>query len=304
MVSQKVGGVFEASRVILGCMRLAGKGVIEGEKAVMTAFESGITMFDHADIYGGGESETVFGEILRRNPGLRQKIVLQDKVGICQGGYDASKAHILEAAEGCLKRLGVEQIETLLLHRPDALMEPEEVAEAFETLHRDGKVKYFGVSNENLSQMTLLKKYMKQPLVIDQLQFGPAHSILVDEGMNVNMHTPHAMQHGGDTLNWCRLNDITIQAWSPFQQGMIAGPFALDPRFAKLNEKLAEIAGRRGVTADAVTAAWVLRHPAKIQLIAGSMSPERIKNICAGADITLTHQEWYDIYLSAGNPLP
>ncbi len=300
----KLGGVLEASAVALGCMRISGKPVEEAERIVMTAMEHGVDFFDHADIYGGGESEKLFAKVLARNPGLREKILIQDKCGICKGYYDASYEHIMEAAEGDLTRLGVEQLDVLLLHRPDALMEPEEVAEAFDRLHAQGKVRYFGVSNHNAGQIALIQKYMRQPLIINQMQFGPAHTILVDEGVNVNIHSAHATQQSGDVLSYCRYNDVTIQAWSPFQHGMFEGPFMLSDKYEKLNETIAEIAKAKGVAPAAIAVAWILRHPAKIQTILGSMNVERIAEMCAGGDVELTRQEWYKIYLSAGNPLP
>lgn len=300
----KLGNRLEASAVALGCMRMAALTVEEARRVVDLAVERGVDFFDHADIYGGGKSEQVFGEVLRQNPGLRDKVLIQDKVGICKGYYDASYEHIIEAAEGCLARLGVEYIDVLLLHRPDALMEPEEVAEAFDRLHAQGKVRFFGVSNENAGQMALLRKYMKQELIINQLQFGPAHTILVDEGMNVNIHSAHATQQGGGTLDYCRLNDITIQAWSPFQHGMFEGPFQLSEKYAGLNAALHALAEEKGTSDAAVAVAWILRHPANIQVLLGSMNEERIAQMCDGGDVALSRQEWYQIYRAAGNPIP
>lgn len=300
----RLGNCFEASQVALGCMRMAALTVEEAERVVNLVMENGVDFFDHADIYGGGESERRFAQVLERNPGMREKMLIQGKVGICKGYYDASYDHIIEAAEGCLERLNVEYMDVLLLHRPDALMEPEEVAEAFERLHAQGKVRYFGVSNQNAGQMALLKKYMKLPLVIDQLQFGPAHTILVDEGMNVNIHSAHAAQHGGSTLDYCRLNDITIQAWSPFQHGMFEGPFQISEKYAEMNEAIRSIADAKGVSESAVAVAWILRHPAKIQALLGSMNEKRLSEMCAGGDVDLSRQEWYQIYRAAGNPIP
>lgn len=300
----KVGGLLEASAVVLGCMRMSALTVEKAERMMNIALENGIDFYDHADIYGAGESERLFGEILKRNPGMREKILIQSKCGICKGYYDASYEHIMEAVEGSLKRLDVEQMDVLLLHRPDALMEPEEVAKAFDRLYTEGKVRYFGVSNENAGQMALLQKYVKQPLIANQLQYGPAHTILVDEGVNVNIHSAHASQCGGSILDYCRLNDVTIQAWSPFQHGMFEGPFQLSEKYEKLNATLKEIAEEKGVTDTAVAVAWILRHPANMQCIAGTMSEQRLQDVCVGGNLALTRQEWYRIYLSAGNPLP
>ena len=300
-----LGNVLPASSIALGCMRMAGMDDAAAEKVVFTALENGIDFFDHADIYGGGESEEIFGRVLKNNPGLREKIVLQSKCGICKGYYDASKEHILEAADGILKRLGVEYLDALLLHRPDALMEPEEVAEAFETLHRTGKVRYFGVSNQNAAQMELLGAYMQQKLIINQLQFSMAHTGLVDAGVNVNIHSDHAVVRDGGVLDYCRLNDITIQAWSPFQYGMFKGVFlGNNELYPDLNAEIQKIAEEKGVTDSAIAVAWIMRHPAKIQTIIGSMNAKRIADIAKAQEFTLTRQEWYRLYLAAGNPLP
>lgn len=312
----KVGGQIEASAVALGCMRMNGMDVSQAEKHVCLAMDLGIDFFDHADIYGAGGSEQIFGEVLRRNPGLREKMWIQSKCGIYNqtlygkvefgsgAFYDASKEHILRAAEGSLKRLGIDCLDVLLLHRPDALMEPEEVAEAVTRLQAQGKIRYFGVSNENAGQMALLQKYLKQNLLVNQLQYGPAHTILVDEGVNVNIHSAHASQLGGGVLDYCRYNDVTVQAWSPFQHGMFEGPYQTSEKYEALNAAMRKWAERKGVSETAAATAWVLRHPANIQMIAGTMNEARLRDVCEGADLAMTRPEWYEIYLAAGNPLP
>lgn len=300
----KIGGRLEASSVAMGCMRMGDMTVEQAERMVNLALDAGVDFFDHADIYAGGRCETLFGQVLKRNPGLRDRMLIQDKCGIRKGYYDASREHILEAVDGSLTRLGVDSLDVLLLHRPDALMEPEEVAEAFESLRAAGKVRYFGVSNQNAGQMALLQRAMGDSLLVNQLQFGPAHTILVDEGVNVNMHTDHAAQHGGGVLDYCRLHGVTIQAWSPFQHGMFEGPFAKSEKYAALNAAIGEVAANHDSTPEAVTVAWILRHPAHMQVISGTMNPERMKRICDGGDLILSRQEWYQIYRAAGNPLP
>jgi len=299
-----IGGVLSASPVALGCMRLSGLDVQAAERVILTALENGISFFDHADIYGGGQSETLFGEVLRRNPGLRDKIVIQDKCGICRGYYDMSEKHILEAVDGSLKRLGLDSIDALLLHRPDALMEPEEVASAFQKLEKAGKVRLFGVSNMNPAQMELLSREMPGKLVINQLQFGPAFTGLVDEGMSVNTGNDQAVVRTGAALDYCRLKGITIQAWSPLQYGCFEGPFMLCEKYEKLNQRLHELAQQYGVADETIAFAWILRHPARIQAILGSMNPERIRSCAKAMQITLARPEWYSIYAAAGNPIP
>ena len=299
-----LGGVLPASPVGLGCMRMASLSDTEAEEAVMSAVDSGITFFDHADIYGGGKSEEIFGRVLRLHPELKDSITIQGKCGICRGYYDASKEHILEAADGILRRLGVDSLDVLLLHRPDALMEPEEVAEAFETLHRSGKVRYFGVSNENAAQLELLSRAMPGKLIINQMQFSLAHTGMVDAGLNVNIHSDHAVVRDGLVLDWCRLHGISIQAWSPFQYGMFEGVFLGSDRYPELNREIRAAAEKYGVSDSAVAVAWILRHPARIQALIGSMNPGRIADIARAMEIRLSRQDWYRLYLSAGNPLP
>lgn len=299
-----IGGKIDAPVVAMGCMRLKGA-ENNAERIIDTALECGIDYFDHADIYSGGECETVFGRYLASHGGIRDKITIQSKCGIRSGFFDFSKEHIVNSVNASLKRLGTDYLDVLLLHRPDTLMEPEEVAEAFSLLEREGKVKYFGVSNHNPYQIELLKTAVKQPIIINQLQFSIPESGLVTSGLNVNMKNDESVMHDGSALEYSRIKGITIQAWSPFQQGFIKMPFIGDnENFPELNKTLEELAEKYGVQPISVAAAWILRHPANIQLISGSMNPERIKAICDGADITLTREDWYLIYRTAGFRLP
>ncbi len=300
----KMGGIIPASAVALGCMRMSGLSDERVDAIMDCAFQHGINYFDHADIYGGGHSERLFGAYLKRHPEARDKMVLQTKCGIRPGQYDFSKEHILEAVEGSLSRLGVDYVDALLLHRPDTLMEPEEVAEAFDLLHSQGKVRYFGVSNHNGMQMELLKTAVKQPLIADQLQFSVTEAGMVTSGMNVNMKNAESQMHDGALLEYCRLKNVTIQVWSPFQHGFFAGMFVDNDKFPELNRVLARIGEQYGLSKTAVAAAWILRHPANMQVIAGTMNPDHLSDICAAADITLTRSEWYDIYRAAGHCLP
>lgn len=293
-----------ASQISLGCMRISKLPVNEAAALINTALEEGINFFDHADIYGGGKSEEVFADAVRMNPGVREKFIIQTKCGIRKGSYDFSKEHILNSVDGSLKRLKTEYIDILLLHRPDTLMEPEEVAEAFDMLHSSGKVRYFGVSNQNAMQIELLSKYLNQKIIANQLQFSVMHTGIIDAGINVNMKNDPSINRDGSILEYCRLKDITIQAWSPLQYGFFEGVFLDNPKFPELNDKLNEIAKAKGVTNIAIAFAWILRHPAKIQPIAGTTNAERLKNICRASDVELTRQEWYDIYRAAGNELP
>lgn len=297
-------GDMSASAVSLGCMRMNGLDEKSVDAIMEAALNNGINYFDHADIYGGGNSERLFGEYLKRNRNSRESIYIQTKCAIHDGQYDFSKEHIVSSVDGSLARLGIDYVDALLLHRPDTLMEPEEVAEAFECLKKSGKVRHFGVSNHNPMQIELLKTAVEQPLIINQLQFSATEAGMVTSGMNMNMKNNDSVMHDGSVLEYSRIKNITIQAWSPFQHGFFKGTFIDNEDFPGLNKKLQEIGDKYGLTKTGVAAAWILRHPANMQLIAGTMNPVRLEEICKGADITLTRSEWYEIYRAAGHCLP
>jgi len=292
------------SEISLGCMRIAEMSHQEIATLIHTALDEGIDFFDHADIYGGGQSEERFSAALDMNPALRERMFLQTKCGIRQGSFDFSKEHILNAVDGSLKRLRTDYVDVLLLHRPDALVEPEEVAEAFTILERSGKVRHFGVSNQNPMQIELLRKFVKQPILFNQLQFSITNTGMIDAGINVNMEIDPSIDRDGSILDYCRLHEITIQPWSPFQYGFFEGVFLDNDKFPELNRAIDALAAAKGVTNSAIAIAWILRHPAKMQPIVGTTKPERVKEICKASDITLTRQEWYEIYRAAGNKLP
>ncbi len=294
----------KVSEISLGCMRISDMPNQDIANLIQTALDEGINFFDHADIYGGGELEAKFAEALKLTPRQREQMLLQTKCGIQEGYYDFSKEHILEALDGSLKRLQTDYVDVLLLHRPDALVEPEEVAEAFDQLQNSGKVKYFGVSNQNPLQIELLRKAVKQPILFNQLQFSITNTGMVDAGINVNMEIDASLDRDGSILDYCRLHDITIQPWSPFQYGFFEGVFLDNEKFPELNRKIDEIAAAKGVTNSAIAIAWILRHPARMQPIVGTTNPSRLKDICKAAAVTLTRPEWYEIYQAAGNKLP
>jgi predicted oxidoreductase len=294
----------DASEISLGCMRIAGMSNQDIATLIHTALDEGINFFDHADVYGGGKSEEKFAEALDMTPRLRDTMILQTKVGIRQGSFDFSKEHILAAVEGSLKRLRTDHLDVVLLHRPDALVEPEEVAEAFTILQDSGKVKYFGVSNQNPMQIELLTKFVKQPIIINQLQLSITNTGMIDAGLNVNMEIAASVDRDGGILDYCRLKEITIQPWSPFQYGFFEGVFLDNDKFPELNARITAVAASRGVPNTAIAIAWLLRHPARMQPIIGTTNPTRVKDSCKASDVKLTRQEWYDIYLAAGNKLP
>jgi len=288
----------------IGCMRMSRLTQPEAERYIATALELGLNFFDHADIYGGGESETIFAKAIGMNPTVRERVILQSKCGIKRGWYDSSKEHILSSVDAILKRLGTDYLDFLLIHRPDALVEPGEVAEAFDALAAAGKVRHFGVSNHNPAQMQLLQKSLNQKLAINQLQFGIAHTGMVDVGINVNMKNEAGINRDGSILDYCRLNDITIQPWSPFQYGFFEGVFIGSDKYIELNKELDKQAQQYGVTPSAVAIAWILRHPAAMQPIVGTMNAERLQEIAKAAKVDMTREEWYAIYRAAGNVLP
>ena len=288
----------------MGCMRIVELENADAVKGwVDTALEHGINFFDHADIYGKGRCEELFGQVL--TPSLREKIILQSKCSIRPGiAFDFSKEHILNSVDGILKRFNTEYLDILLLHRPDALMEPEEVADAFRILKESGKVRHFGVSNQTPMQMELLSKYCDEPLLINQLQLSIAHCPMINSGINANMYNDSGINRDGGVLEYCRLKDITIQAWSPFQYGMFEGIFLGNEKFAELNKVIDNLAEKYNVTNSAIAVAWILRHPAGIQTIVGTTNKDRIAQISKASEIRLTREEWYALYMAAGNKLP
>ncbi|EUJ38987.1 aldo/keto reductase [Brochothrix campestris] len=292
-----------ASDIALGCMRMSSLTNKEAVKVLETAITGGINFFDHADIYGGGTSETVFAEAFKDLGVSRENIMLQSKCGITPTGFNFSKPHIISSVDGILKRLDTDYLDVLVLHRPDALMDPTEIAAAFDELEKQGKVRSFGVSNQNPLQIELLKSVVKQPLLVNQLQFGLKHTGMLDEGFNVNNLSPQAQPTAG-LIEYSRLENMTIQAWSPLQYGYFEGVFIGHEDFPELNAALEVVAKKYETTAAAIAIAWILRHPAKMQVLLGSMNPTRISEMIEASDIQLTHEEWYLLYKAAGNVLP
>ena len=288
----------------LGCMRITELDESAVPAYIAQCLDLGINFFDHADIYGGGECEKRFAKAVKELSVSRDKIILQSKCGIVPGKmYDFSYDYIIKSVDGILERLGTDYLDILLLHRPDALVEPEEVAAAFDKLESSGKVRYFGVSNHKPSQIELLKKYVKQDIQANQMQLSIPFSGMISSGLEANMMTDGAVNRDGDVLDYCRLNDITIQAWSPFQS--TNGVFVdSNESLPDLNWVLGELSSKYNVSNTTIAAAWILRHPARIQTIAGTMNPQRISEITKATDIELTREEWYKLYLSAGHILP
>lgn len=291
--------------VAVGCMRINSKTKDELGRFIHSAMDMGLNHFDHADVYGGGACESAFGEVLACDKSLkREDMIIQSKCGIRRGYYDHSKEYILESVNGILDRLGTDYLDVLLLHRPDALTEPEEIAEAFDKLSSSGKVRAFGVSNYRPMQIELLRKYVGREIIINQLQFSIPASNMISSGLEANMDTPGAVDRDGCALDYCRLNDIMIQAWSPFQKPAWKGPFIDDDEYDDLNKVLKELAEQYEVTPTTIASAWILRHPAGIQIVSGTTSEQRLSEIVNGNNIRLTREEWYRLYLSAGNILP
>lgn len=294
-------------RMILGCMRMPDLSVQEAATMIQTAVDLGINYFDNATCYTQGVAETRFGDALKASGLHREDLLIQTKCGLCfeRNEFDWTKKNILESVDDSLRRMQLDYLDVLLLHRPDVLYDPQEVAEAFDLLDESGKVRHFGVSNVPPTMLEVLRKYVRQPLIINQLQLSLEQSQLIDQSLYLNnLSTDRSTDRDNGLLDYCRLHDITIQAWSPLQYGMIDGCFLDHPDYPELNAELARLAEKYEVTKAAIALAWILRHPANMQVIVGTMNPEHLKESTEAMNIRLTHHEWYELYLAAGKYLP
>ncbi len=297
----------ELSEIVLGMMRIEDKSVKEVEELVETALSVGINAFDLADIYGRGRCEELLGLVLKNRPDLREKMWIQSKCGIRIEEFtyfDFSKDYIIKSVDGILQRLKIDHLDSLLLHRPDALMESDQVAEAFDILYKQGKVRNFGVSNQNPMMMELLKKDVKQPLAVNQLQLSAAFTPGFESGFHVNMEDSQAAMRDGSIFEYCKLHDVVIQAWSVLQFGYFKGNFVGNEKFQALNQVLDRLAIKYGVTSSTIAISWILRYPAKMQAVVGTTNPKHLREVSQAANFSLTRKEWYEIYLAAGNNLP
>lgn len=297
----------ELSEIVLGMMRIKDKSVKEVEELVETALSVGINAFDLADIYGRGRCEELLGLVLKNRPDLREKMWIQSKCGIRIEEFtyfDFSKDYIIKSVDGILQRLKIDHVDSLLLHRPDALMESDQVAEAFDLLYKQGKVRNFGVSNQNPMMMELLKKDVKQPLAVNQLQLSAAFTPGFESGFHVNMEDSQAAMRDGSIFEYCKLHDVVIQAWSVLQFGYFRGNFVGNEKFQALNQVLERLAIKYGVTSSTIAISWILRYPAKMQAVVGTTNPKHLREVSQAANFSLTRKEWYEIYLAAGNNLP
>lgn len=297
----------ELSEIVLGMMRIKDKSVKEVEELVETALSVGINAFDLADIYGRGRCEELLGLVLKNRPDLREKMWIQSKCGIRIEEFtyfDFSKDYIIKSVDGILQRLKIDHLDSLILHRPDALMESDQVAEAFDLLYKQGKVRDFGVSNQNPMMMELLKKDVKQPLAVNQLQLSAAFTPGFESAFHVNMEDSQAAMRDGSIFEYCKLHDVVIQAWSVLQFGYFKGNFVGNEKFQALNQVLDRLAIKYGVTSSTIAISWILRYPAKMQAVVGTTNPKHLREVSQAANFSLTRKEWYEIYLAAGNNLP
>ncbi|CMU82132.1 aldo/keto reductase [Streptococcus pneumoniae] len=297
----------ELSEIVLGMMRIKDKSVKEVEELVETALSVGINAFDLADIYGRGRCEELLGLVLKNRPDLREKMWIQSKCGIRIEEFtyfDFSKDYIIKSVDGILQRLKIDHLDSLLLHRPDALMESDQVAEAFDLLYKQGKVRDFGVSNQNPMMMELLKKDVNQPLAVNQLQLSAAFTPGFESAFHVNMEDSQAAMRDGSIFEYCKLHDVVIQAWSVLQFGYFKGNFVGNEKFQALNQVLDRLAIKYGVTSSTIAISWILRYPAKMQAVVGTTNPKHLREVSQAANFSLTRKEWYEIYLAAGNNLP
>lgn len=303
-------GSATAPAVIAGMMRINDKDEAQIKDLYRTARDVGIDFFDHADIYGGSMHfcEERFADALRLSAAERDEITLQTKCGIvpAAGMFDFSYEHIVAQVEGSLKALRTDYIDVLLLHRPDALVEPDEVARAFDELAESGKIRAFGVSNHTPRQIDLLRTAVQQPLIANQLQLSMTHAPVIAQGVAMNMagEDQSIVRDGGGIVEYCRINNITVQAWSPFQAGFFTGVFLGNPEYAELNSIIDRLAAHHGVTPIGIATAWITRHPAGMQVVLGTTTPERVQEAAAGVDIVLSRAEWYELYRAAGHLLP
>ena len=297
----------ELSEIVLGMMRIEDKSVKEVEELVETALSVGINAFDLADIYGRGRCEELLGLVLKNRPDLREEMWIQSKCGIRIEEFtyfDFSKDYIIKSVDGILQRLKIDHLDSLLLHQPDALMESDQVAEAFDLLYKQGKVRNFGVSNQNPMMMELLKKDVKQPLAVNQLQLSAAFTPGFESGFHVNMEDSQAAMRDGSIFEYCKLHDVVIQAWSVLQFGYFKGNFVGNEKFQALNQVLDRLAFKYGVTPSTIAISWILRYPAKMQAVVGTTNPKHLREVSQAGNFSLTRKEWYEIYLAAGNNLP
>ena len=296
------------SSVVLGLMRIVKMRDADIRGLFDAAVDSGVTMLDHADVYGGAPHvcEARFGNAVKLSAMDRGRIVIQSKAGIRPGYFDFSLDHIIEAVDGSLKALRTDYLDVLLLHRPDTLVEPEEVAKAFDTLHVAGKVRHFGVSNQMPGQIELLKSAVKQPLLFNQIQLSLAHANLFAQGMAANMDgLDQSISRDVGLLDYSRLKGMTLQAWSPVQKGFFEGTFIGDRKdYAELNDVMDELAKKYAVTSTGIAIAWITRHPANLQVVLGTTRPDRVRESVAGSDVTLSREEWYRLFRAAGHTLP
>ena len=299
-------GPQKASSVILGCMRMPALSVDDAAAVIETAVEQGVNFFDNATCYGeNGEAETRFGDAFAKTGIKRESVYIQSKCGILSDEFNWTKENIIRSTDDSLRRMKLDYLDALLLHRPDLLYEPEEIAEAFDELEKNGKVRFFGVSNVPTMMFEVLRKYISQPLVFNQLQFSLDQTQLIDQALYINnLTTDRSVDRDNGTLDYCRLHDVTVQAWSPLQYGFFRGCFVDSPEFPELNRVLGKLGEKYGVSKTAVAIAWILRHPAKMQAIAGTMNPAHLKDICEATGFELTHREWYELYLAAGKYFP
>lgn len=298
-----------ASRIGLGMMRIDSLDAAQIRELYEGVRGLDITLFDHADVYGQEwhDCERRFGEALNLSSTEREEITLQSKCGIrtdC-AGLDFSAEHIKRQVEGSLRALGTDYLDILMLHRPDTLIDPDEVASAFDELQSSGKVRAFGVSNHTGGQIELLRRGISQPVVANQVQFGLGHAALVAQGLAANMEgTSQSIDRDGGLLEYSRLNDITLQVWSPFQKGFFGGSIFEHPELRELQTVLERLAAQYDTTATAIATAWITRHPAKMQVILGTTKVSRVAESVAGAGITLSRAEWYELYEAAGYIVP
>ena len=291
-------------KFILGLMGLNKLNLEQAEKFILDAIDLGINYVDLADIYGNGECEELFGEVLKRNPNIRNKLIIQSKCGIREGFYDFSYDHIISCVKQSLNRLNIKYLDVLLLHRPDILCDFDELKKALIYLKENNLAKSFGVCNMNKAYIKLLKEKTGFDFIVNQLEFSITSTQLIDDILNMNTNDELANDKSGDALIYCYLNNISLQAWSPLKVSLSEGSFINNPKYVELNNYLDELANKYNASKVSIALSFIYRLPFNITPVVGVSSINHLKDALKSKEINLSKEEWYKLYLIAGHKLP
>lgn len=309
----------DASRIIYGGMNLGGgwntnalsaDDIKQTQEILEHCIARKINIIDLADIYTFGKAETVVGEVLKITPRLRDKLIIQSKIGIkltpehAVKQYDLSAQWIKQATEASLSRLGIEQLDILFLHRPDPLMDVDEAGEALERMHKQGKFKYLAVSNMHAAQVAWLQAAVDFPIIANQLEMSLAHTGFIEETIMTNIPSQNNNGFARGTLEFCEQQNIQIQAWGSLAQGRFSNK-SCAPEDAKTHKLVKQIANRTSTNPNAVVLAWLMKHPLGIQAVIGSTQTARIDACLQASKVELSREDWYALLqASRGQEIP